>query len=71
MLLGYLLDMIYAKTYILFDAENKEVIGRYNNKNEIQDEYKNAYVMEISSPGSTKWYCGDGVMHITIKFGNF
>ena len=64
MLLGYMVNMLVANRYVLF--QNGEKIGEYKYLEDVPNEYKNSFVKEIMSPISTAFHNADGDMFISI-----
>ena len=65
--LGKFLDIAIASRFVIFD-KNGEVIGSYYHKDDVPDHLKDKYITEVTSPISTRWYDGSGVMMIRVRF---
>lgn len=63
MLLGHFLDIAFAYRYVLFNKDGDK-IGGYWDKDDIPQEYKNAYITFVTTDDS-------GSLFLTIQFGDF
>lgn len=64
MLLGYMVNMLVANRYVLF--QDGEKIGEYKYLEDVPNEYKSCFVKEIMSPTSTAFHNAVGDMFISI-----